>query len=196
MGTAPVRAAPRSHRYRRGANRIGGSGSRGERDLSRVGGIFHHAGTDGRVSGPGFRAPQLRLVRLFQRPRRQRMVAARDNGSDPPIDAKTSFSSASELTSALRRGDRSRRTREPDRPRRSIRTGRRGTPNTWSPNRPVPNCPNENTVDFSGATTRSLSLVRGASREGQSAGLRSQTTTEENPHDNSEPTCGNRKIFA
>ena len=52
-------------------------------DVSEVfhdaGGVFHHAGTDGTGIRPGTESPELRLVRLVQRPGRQRLVAPGDH---------------------------------------------------------------------------------------------------------------------
>ena len=48
-----------------------------------AGGIFHHAGTEGRVRRPGSGAARLRLVRLVQRPGRQRLAAPGDQGPAP-----------------------------------------------------------------------------------------------------------------
>ncbi|MGA2827631.1 MAG: hypothetical protein ABSF03_16145 [Streptosporangiaceae bacterium] len=46
-----------------------------------AGGVFHHAGTEGRVpgAGSGSGSQELRLVRLVQRPRRQRLAAPADH---------------------------------------------------------------------------------------------------------------------
>jgi catechol 2,3-dioxygenase-like lactoylglutathione lyase family enzyme len=69
-----------------------------------VGGIFHHAGTDGRVSGPDPEHRSYASFVSFSDPDGNgwwlQEITARLPGR---IDAMTSFSSASELTSALRR---------------------------------------------------------------------------------------------
>jgi catechol 2,3-dioxygenase-like lactoylglutathione lyase family enzyme len=62
-----------------------------------TGGVFHHAGTEGTRARPRPRRRQLRLVRLVQRPRRQRLAAAGDQGTasgpmtqeDSPMDVAT-----------------------------------------------------------------------------------------------------------
>ena len=55
-------------------------------DVSEVfhdaGGVYHHAGTQARASRPGPGSPELRLVRVVQRPGRQRLV--RPGGHHPP----------------------------------------------------------------------------------------------------------------
>jgi len=55
-----------------------------------AGRVFHHAGTQGRVSGPGAGSPELRLVRVVRRPGRQRMV--RPGGHHPPSGPVTGSS--------------------------------------------------------------------------------------------------------
>ena len=108
-------------------------------DVSEVfhdaGGVFHHAGTEGRVAGPAPERSRLRLVRLVQRPGRQRLAAPgdqrrgcragdrRERATDRPMDV----ADAGRARCATRRSTTARTRR----PRRST-TGRTGTPRTWS----------------------------------------------------------------
>ena len=71
-----------------------------------VGGVFHHAGREGRLSGPERRG-ELRLVRLVQRSGRQgwlfQEVTVRLPGRVNADD--TTFASSTELATALRRAE-------------------------------------------------------------------------------------------
>ena len=81
-------------------------------DVSEVfhdaGGVFHHAGTNGRVPGPDAGRHELRLVRLVQRSGRQRLAAPGDHrrgfpaADDADETMATTYDSAAELAPALR----------------------------------------------------------------------------------------------
>lgn len=90
-----------------------------------VGGVFHHAGTGG--SDPDGNEWWLQEItaRLPGEltPRRHSVLQA---------SSRTHFDERRPLTENTRTRSGS-----------LIRTGRLGTPNTWWPNTPVPNCPNE-----------------------------------------------------
>ena len=89
-----------------------------------AGGVFHHAGTEGRVAGPRSGAQQLRLVRLVQRSGRQRLAAPGDHDAAAragSIRPRRAFASAERSgAGAAACGGSARRAREAD---------RRGRPN-------------------------------------------------------------------
>ena len=100
---------------------------------------FHDAG---RVAGPSARAQQLRLVRLVQRPGRQRLAVP--GGHDAA--ARPCRPGYDVLHVGERPGGRAsagvgrpRRAREAHR-RRPTRTGPTGTPSTWCASGPATNC--------------------------------------------------------
>ena len=104
---------------------------RGQRDLPRRPGLGRAYWSSGRVTGS--RASQLLLLAIVQRPRRQQLAAAGDHDAAARSGRRgaTSFSSASDLASALRRaeaahGEHEKRTRAA-----LTRTGPTGTRSTW-----------------------------------------------------------------
>ena len=106
---------------------------------------FQPDGTSGRVTGPARRSLQLRLLRHVQRPGRERLAAPGDH--DPSARAGRRRRDVFRLRQ--RAGQRAPAARRPptastrSAPGRPTRTGRTGTPRTWSRSRPGRSCRRE-----------------------------------------------------
>ena len=116
-------------------------------DVSEVfhdaGGVFHHAGTEARVSGPGPEHADYGSFVSFSDPDGNGWLLQEINDAPAgPRDAPRRQYDDARPTWPRRCGARRRRTASTRRaPARRTRTGRTGTPSTWSPRRPAQELP-------------------------------------------------------